>query len=66
MDNFQGTPDVLKGNGIELLVNTIHSLDGFREIVMKGLESGIRNDAPDPAIAMRQKVTCFSNCLAIG
>ncbi|KVI00392.1 ATP-grasp fold, subdomain 1 [Cynara cardunculus var. scolymus] len=55
LDNFQGTPDVLKGNGIELLVNTIQSLDGFREIVMKGLESGIRNDAPDTAIAMRQK-----------
>lgn len=55
LDNFQGTPDVLKGNGIELLVNTIQSLDGFREIIMKGLESGIRNDAPDAAIAMRQK-----------
>lgn len=55
LDNFQGTPDVLKGNGIEILVNTIQSLDGFREIVMKGLESGIRNDAPDAAIAMRQK-----------
>lgn len=25
-------------------------------MVTKGLESGIRNDAPDAAIAMRQKV----------
>nr|XP_043610294.1 phosphoglucan, water dikinase, chloroplastic [Erigeron canadensis] len=55
LDNFQGTPDVLKGNGIELLIDTIQSLNDLRVIVTKGLESGIRNDAPDTAIAMRQK-----------
>ncbi|XP_071742670.1 phosphoglucan, water dikinase, chloroplastic isoform X2 [Rutidosis leptorrhynchoides] len=55
LDNFQGTPDILKGNGIDMLINTIHSLNGLREMVTKGLESGIRNDAPDTAIAMRQK-----------
>ena len=59
MDNFQGTPDV-RGNGIEILINTIQSLNDLREIVTKGLESGIRNDAPDSAIAMRQKVICSS------
>lgn len=55
LDNFQGTPEVSKGNGIEILMNTIQSLNNLREIVTKGLESGIRNDAPDTAIAMRQK-----------
>ncbi|KAJ0793213.1 putative phosphoglucan, water dikinase [Helianthus annuus] len=55
LDNFQGTPDILKGNGIEILINTIQSLNGLREIITKGLESGIRNDAPDTAIAIRQK-----------
>ncbi|GJS18940.1 phosphoglucan, water dikinase, chloroplastic [Tanacetum coccineum] len=54
LDNFQGTPDV-RGNGIEILINTIQSLNDLREIVTRGLESGIRNDAPDSAIAMRQK-----------
>ncbi|KAI7741630.1 hypothetical protein M8C21_017639 [Ambrosia artemisiifolia] len=55
LDNFQGTPDILKGNEIEILINTIQSLSGLREIITKGLESGIRNDASDTAIAMRQK-----------
>lgn len=55
LDNFQGTPDVLKGNGIETLINTIQTLNSLREMITKGLESGIRNDAPDSAIAMRQK-----------
>ncbi|KAL7616018.1 hypothetical protein Lser_V15G02690 [Lactuca serriola] len=55
LDNFQGTPEVSKGNGVEILMNTIKSLNSLREIVTKGLESGIRNDAPDTAIAMRQK-----------
>jgi len=32
------------------------SLSYLRSILMKGLESGLRNDAPDSAIAMRQKV----------
>ncbi|GKA81592.1 hypothetical protein Tco_0788284 [Tanacetum coccineum] len=44
LDSFQGTPDV-RGNGIEILINTIQSLNDLREIVTKGLESGIRNDA---------------------
>lgn len=63
MDNFQGTPEVSKGNGVEILMNTIKSLNSLREIVTKGLESGIRNDAPDTAIAMRQKVMFFSICV---
>lgn len=38
------------------LVRTINSLNALREVIVKGLESGLRNDAPDAAIAMRQKV----------
>ncbi|OIT07698.1 PREDICTED: phosphoglucan, water dikinase, chloroplastic [Nicotiana attenuata] len=39
----------------EFLVRTINSLNALREVIVKGLESGLRNDAPDAAIAMRQK-----------
>ncbi|KAG5588688.1 hypothetical protein H5410_049122 [Solanum commersonii] len=38
-----------------ILVRTINSLNDLREVIAKGLESGLRNDAPDVSIAMRQK-----------
>lgn len=41
---------------IDLLFKTMQSLNALREIIVKRLESGLRNDAPDAAIAMRQKV----------
>lgn len=41
----------------KLLFKTMESLNVLRETIVKGLESGLRNDAPDSAIAMRQKVT---------
>ncbi|RDX98549.1 Phosphoglucan, water dikinase, chloroplastic, partial [Mucuna pruriens] len=40
---------------IKLLFKTMESLNVLRENIVKGLESGLRNDAPDSAIAMRQK-----------
>uniref|UniRef100_A0A2N9HSU4 CBM20 domain-containing protein n=1 Tax=Fagus sylvatica TaxID=28930 RepID=A0A2N9HSU4_FAGSY len=40
---------------IDLLVKTMQSLNALREKIVKNLESGLRNDAPDAAIAMRQK-----------
>uniref|UniRef100_A0A7N2LWV0 CBM20 domain-containing protein n=1 Tax=Quercus lobata TaxID=97700 RepID=A0A7N2LWV0_QUELO len=40
---------------IDLLFKTMQSLNALREIIVKSLESGLRNDAPDAAIAMRQK-----------
>ncbi|KAJ4818910.1 hypothetical protein LUZ62_031476 [Rhynchospora pubera] len=40
---------------VDLLMETLRSLTGLRSAIAKGLESGIRNDAPDTAIAMRQK-----------
>jgi phosphoglucan,water dikinase len=45
-----------KQEGIKLLFKTMESLNALRDIIVKGLESGLRNDAPDSAIAMRQKV----------
>ncbi|XP_027367646.1 phosphoglucan, water dikinase, chloroplastic isoform X2 [Abrus precatorius] len=40
---------------ITFLIKTMESVNALREIIVKGLESGLRNDAPDSAIAMRQK-----------
>ncbi|KAK6914379.1 Pyruvate phosphate dikinase, AMP/ATP-binding [Dillenia turbinata] len=37
------------------LLKTMQALTNLRERIVKGLESGLRNDAPDAAIAMRQK-----------
>ncbi|XP_013678161.1 phosphoglucan, water dikinase, chloroplastic [Brassica napus] len=42
------------GNVLEL-IKTMHSLASLRETIVKELNSGLRNDAPDAAIAMRQK-----------
>ena len=48
------------GNNIsDLLFKTMQSLNVLRGIIEKGLESGLRNDASDAAIAMRQKVREF-------
>ncbi|GAA0164916.1 kinase [Lithospermum erythrorhizon] len=41
--------------GMKVLIGTLQSLDGVRQLIVKGLKSGLRNDAPDAAIAMRQK-----------
>lgn len=51
-----GTNDVSKSEWIIVLMKTIQSLDNLRQEIAKGLDSGLRNDAPDAAIAMRQKV----------
>jgi len=51
-ESTAATEDVIK-----LLFKTMESLNVLRETIVKGLESGLRNDAPDSAIAMRQKVT---------
>lgn len=41
----------------DLLFKTMQSLSALRDIIVKGLESGLRNDASDAALAMRQKVS---------
>ena len=48
--------DPSSSNDTSELLETLISLTDLREIIMKGLSSGLRNDAPDTAIAMRQKV----------
>ncbi|KAL9262661.1 Phosphoglucan, water dikinase, chloroplastic-like protein [Drosera capensis] len=45
-----------EGKDFDHLLSALQSLNAMREVLMKGLESGLRNDAPDAAIAMRQKV----------
>jgi phosphoglucan,water dikinase len=42
-------------NIIEPLLDTIYALTNLRRVLAKGLESGLRNDASDESIAMRQK-----------
>lgn len=56
LDSLEGTTNALEANNMDLLVKTIQSVNALREAIVKGLESGLRNDAPDAAIAMRQKV----------
>lgn len=43
---------------VDKLLKPMQALNSLREVLMKGLESGLRNDASDSAIAMRQKVKC--------
>lgn len=56
LDNIANANDISKSEWIRVLMNIIQSLDNLRQEIAKGLDSGLRNDAPDVAIAMRQKV----------
>lgn len=56
LDQLEDAKDLDKNGGIQVLLKTLQSLSSLRSFLMKGLESGLRNDAPDTAIAMRQKV----------
>ncbi|XP_010551754.1 PREDICTED: phosphoglucan, water dikinase, chloroplastic-like [Tarenaya hassleriana] len=49
LDSLGDSADVLE------LIKIMQSLNSLREAIVKGLESGLRNDASDAAIAMRQK-----------
>lgn len=46
----------MEKDALDPLMETLQSLQGIRTILVKGLESGLRNDASDTAVAMRQKV----------
>lgn len=63
MDAAQRQSTVSDSNRNDLLLKTVQSLSVLREVIVKGLESGIRNDASDAAIAMRQKVRKLSKSL---
>ena len=56
LDQLEDAKDLDENGGVQVLLKTLLSLSYLRSILMKGLESGLRNDAPDSAIAMRQKV----------
>nr|GMD65870.1 phosphoglucan, water dikinase, chloroplastic [Ipomoea batatas] len=55
LDEMGEISNVSESGVIALLVNSLQSLNALREVLVKGLESGLRNDASDAAIAMRQK-----------
>ncbi|GMH08067.1 hypothetical protein Nepgr_009907 [Nepenthes gracilis] len=55
LDGLDESGDDVKSKGFDQLLKTMQSLNAIREVLVKGLESGLRNDAPDAAIAMRQK-----------
>ncbi|GAB4844035.1 Phosphoglucan, water dikinase, chloroplastic [Ancistrocladus abbreviatus] len=52
LDDLEGSDN---DKGFDQLLKTMQSLNALRYVLVKGLESGLRNDAPDAAIAMRQK-----------
>ncbi|XP_074320699.1 phosphoglucan, water dikinase, chloroplastic isoform X3 [Silene latifolia] len=51
LDDLEGPSD----KEADKLLDVMLSLGSLREVLVKGLNSGLRNDAPDSAIAMRQK-----------
>ncbi|KAL6504566.1 Phosphoglucan, water dikinase, chloroplastic [Orobanche gracilis] len=55
LDNMDSSSNCSESESMKVLMKTIQALDDLRQEIVKGLESGIRNDAPDSAIAMRQK-----------
>lgn len=56
LDKLEVSTVSLQNGSADLILDTILSLTNLRSVLVKGLESGLRNDAPDVAIAMRQKV----------
>ncbi|ONK58769.1 uncharacterized protein A4U43_C09F16460 [Asparagus officinalis] len=55
LEKLEERGNFLENGGVDILMNTLQSLTNLRYLIVKGLESGLRNDAPDAAIAMRQK-----------
>ncbi|RWR87190.1 phosphoglucan, water dikinase, chloroplastic isoform X1 [Cinnamomum micranthum f. kanehirae] len=55
LDKLEASTVSLQNGSADLILDTILSLTNLRSVLVKGLESGLRNDAPDVAIAMRQK-----------
>ncbi|KAF9620033.1 hypothetical protein IFM89_010649 [Coptis chinensis] len=55
LDKMDELGNFLKKDGVDLLMKALQSLFSLRTLLVKGLESGLRNDAPNAAIAMCQK-----------
>lgn len=62
---FQSLDASGESSSVLELIKTMRSLASLRESIIKELNSGLRNDAPDAAIAMRQKVSFFSTQFSI-
>jgi hypothetical protein len=56
LDRLENARHLDKNGSIKVLMETLLALSSLRSFLIKGLESGLRNDASDTAIAMRQKV----------
>ncbi|GFP87620.1 phosphoglucan water dikinase chloroplastic [Phtheirospermum japonicum] len=54
LDNMDSSSNISESEWMRVLMKTIQALNNLRVDIAKGLESGLRNDAPDSAIAMRQ------------
>lgn len=66
LDNVSEIMNAVDNEVMGLLFKTIQSMNSIREVIVKGLESGLRNDAPDAAIAMRQKVIMlYLSCVIV-
>ncbi|KAL6527569.1 Phosphoglucan, water dikinase, chloroplastic [Orobanche gracilis] len=55
LDNMDSSSNCSESEWMKVLMITIQALDDLRQEIVKGLESGLRNDASDSSIAMRQK-----------
>ncbi|KAI3460627.1 hypothetical protein Pfo_017290 [Paulownia fortunei] len=55
LDNMDSSNYIFESDWMRVLMKMIQSLNNLRQEIAKGLKSGLRNDAPDAAIAMRQK-----------
>ncbi|KAK4433654.1 Phosphoglucan, water dikinase, chloroplastic [Sesamum alatum] len=55
LDHMNSSNSISQSEWMRVLMKTIQALSNLRQEIAKGLESGLRNDAPDAAIAMRQK-----------
>ncbi|KAK6115543.1 hypothetical protein DH2020_007812 [Rehmannia glutinosa] len=53
--NAGSSSNISESEWMSVLMKMIQALNNLRQYIAKGLESGLRNDAPDSAIAMRQK-----------
>ncbi|TVU50595.1 hypothetical protein EJB05_01972 [Eragrostis curvula] len=55
LDQLEVAKHLDKNASVKVLIETLQALSSLRSFLSKGLESGLRNDASDTAIAMRQK-----------
>ncbi|KAL3845584.1 hypothetical protein ACJIZ3_002987 [Penstemon smallii] len=55
LDNMDASKNISESEWMRVLMKLIQAMHSLRNEIGKGLDSGLRNDAPDAAIALRQK-----------